>query len=94
MNIRPLVPILRRLRSSGWRRWQYGADTAREYVWRRGGTANLQQITVNVSGWSVFIDGRTYTSTCVEFGEAWSALAFVGAFEPAPERVDYRSVVA
>lgn len=88
--VRAFVPILRRLRSVDWDRVRCGD----EYQWRRGGTANLQQITVNASGWSVQIDGRHYSSTAVEFGEAWSALAFVGAFDPAPERVNYRNVKA
>lgn len=89
-NVRAFVPILGRLRSTGWQRIGYGHSLAVEHVWRRGGTANLQQITVNISGASVFINGRTFTTDVLELGEAFAALTFLGAFEPAPERVDYR----
>ena len=83
-------PLLRRLLAAGWQRTEFGSDTGVEQVWRRGGTRNLQQITLNLSGWSVAIDGRTYSSLVPELGDAWSALTVLGAFDPAPERIDWR----
>lgn len=88
--VRPWVPLLRALRNAGWEHKEYGGDTALEHVWRRGGMANLEQITVNLSAAKVYIRPWTCETTVLTVGDAWLALAFVGAFGPAPERMDWR----
>ena len=90
MTARAWVPLLRALRQAGWEHKEYGLWLTTEHVWRRGGQANLQQITWNISGASVFVGDESHTTTVMNVARAWRVLQDIGAFEPAPERVDWR----
>ena len=91
MTARAWVPLLRALRQAGWDHKEVSDGFgAIEHVWRRGGTRNLQQITWNITGASVFVGDESHTTTVMSVARAWRVLRDIGAFAPAPERIDWR----
>ena len=95
MTARAWVPLLKALRQAGWDRKEVSDGfSAIEYVWRRGGPANLQQITFNITGAQVFVGDESHTTSVMNVARAWRVLWDIGAFAPAPERLDWRRAAA
>ena len=90
MTARAWVPLLRALRQAGWDHTTSGRPPVVDHQWRRGGPANLQQITWNTTGAQVFVGDESHTTTVMSVARAWRVLRDIGAFAPAPERIDWR----
>lgn len=85
----PWLSVIRRLRAAGWEYQQLGAFGAADHIWTRNRHAlNEQRITWNLSGAMLHINGRTVTAVELCPAECRVVLRMLGAFRPAPERVD------